>query len=464
MPYGSGSGGGGGGLSAIAANSLLGNNSGSSAVPTAEQYPVLGAGGYVVAANTGALQITGTVASYWQVTLQNLSNDAAASTDVVVTANDGDDSTHFADFGINGSAGGATPFIAGHEAYLYTTDDKLSIGALGAAAVIGFYTGTTPTLAGSIDVNQQWKFSGNGAASVSSVLFNGTAFTGGTGTTTFPKLFLQPTGTTAATTWSTAGTQIGINAANGFAGNFLDFHVTGAASVFKVDSTGQLSGSQATFGSGQVICGNLAASFRISSTYAGAASTSVIATTGTLLTGGTGTTNFPQYLAQTGAATAATTWSTAGTYVGLNANTGFTGNFVDYRINGAGTTYIVSYQGSFGGSTFYSNASSGKTLAYNGGVIGWTAGGDATLIADAGFSRLTANSVALGNGTAGDFSGALKLASVTATGAYISGAPSGGTAAAWKFGSLVTAAVVVDTTRYVQLDVGGTLYKMIVAS
>lgn len=47
---------------------------------------------------------------------------------------------------------------------------------------------------------------------------------------------------------------------------------------------------------------------------------------------------------------------------------------------------------------------------------------------------------------------------------FISGNPSGGTAAAWKFGSLVTAAVTADTTRYIQLDVAGTLYKLIIST
>lgn len=44
------------------------------------------------------------------------------------------------------------------------------------------------------------------------------------------------------------------------------------------------------------------------------------------------------------------------------------------------------------------------------------------------------------------------------------GAPSGGTAGAWKFGIRVAAASVLDTTQYIQLDVGGTLYKLAVAA
>lgn len=48
----------------------------------------------------------------------------------------------------------------------------------------------------------------------------------------------------------------------------------------------------------------------------------------------------------------------------------------------------------------------------------------------------------------------------TFTGAVVTGAPSGGTAAQWKLGSIVAAAVVFDATRYVELDVGGTLCKL----
>lgn len=44
------------------------------------------------------------------------------------------------------------------------------------------------------------------------------------------------------------------------------------------------------------------------------------------------------------------------------------------------------------------------------------------------------------------------------------GPPNGGTAAKWKGGVLVTAAVTPDTTRYIELDVAGTLYKVIVST
>ena len=54
--------------------------------------------------------------------------------------------------------------------------------------------------------------------------------------------------------------------------------------------------------------------------------------------------------------------------------------------------------------------------------------------------------------------GALTIADALTT-----GAPAGGTAGAWKFGVYVTGAAVLDAAHYVQLDVGGTLYKLALA-
>lgn len=49
---------------------------------------------------------------------------------------------------------------------------------------------------------------------------------------------------------------------------------------------------------------------------------------------------------------------------------------------------------------------------------------------------------------------------VTCTGDYVSSAPAGGTAAAWKLGVPVSAAVSLVPNQYIQLDVNGTLYKL----
>ena len=71
----------------------------------------------------------------------------------------------------------------------------------------------------------------SGAASTPSVSFLGSWFTGGTSTTTKPKLLIEPSGTTS-TGWSTSGTGLGINAASGFTGNLLDLQVNGASKFF----------------------------------------------------------------------------------------------------------------------------------------------------------------------------------------------------------------------------------------
>lgn len=90
-------------------------------------------------------------------------------------------------------------------------------------------------------------FAANGAASTPAISLTGTILTGGTGTTNFPHVFVQPTGATASTTWSTAGTLYGGNAETGFTGNFLDFRLAGAAR-FKVSSTGIVTASDGSAG------------------------------------------------------------------------------------------------------------------------------------------------------------------------------------------------------------------------
>lgn len=67
--------------------------------------------------------------------------------------------------------------------------------------------------------------------------------------------------------------------------------------------------------------------------YTPTASTPALMLTGALMTGGTGTTNFPNFLIQPTVATAATDWSTSGTAFGVNLNEA-AGNFVDLKYDG----------------------------------------------------------------------------------------------------------------------------------
>jgi hypothetical protein len=66
---------------------------------------------------------------------------------------------------------------------------------------------------------------------------------------------------------------------------------------------------------------------------AGAASTPSVSLTGAPYTGGSATTNFPLLYLNDGAAV--TTFATGGTEFGINAPSGFSGNFIDIRLNGS---------------------------------------------------------------------------------------------------------------------------------
>jgi hypothetical protein len=111
-----------------------------------------------------------------------------------------------------------------------------------------------------------------------------------------------------------------------------------------------------TFGAGSLANGNTWSAANIFS-VAGAASTPSVDLTGAPYTGGSATTNYPLLYLNDG--TAPTTWSGSGTEIGANAPTGFTGNFIDFHLNGGGSLFSV---GS-GGTTAIAG-----TLVPNGGT------------------------------------------------------------------------------------------------
>jgi hypothetical protein len=95
--------------------------------------------------STTWLQITGNTNNFYQLLVQNLNSGSSASADIVVGGNDMTSTTHYVNFGKNGSAGATTPFATADAAYFYTTDNELDLGAIGATGVINFAAGATPT-------------------------------------------------------------------------------------------------------------------------------------------------------------------------------------------------------------------------------------------------------------------------------------------------------------------------------
>ena len=99
-----------------------------------------------------AVSVLANTNNFSEVNVQNLNSGGSASSDFVVTADNGSASTHYVDLGINCSTGGAAPFSTANGAYLYTTDNQLDISAQGASGLINLSVGATPTIVAAFDV------------------------------------------------------------------------------------------------------------------------------------------------------------------------------------------------------------------------------------------------------------------------------------------------------------------------
>lgn len=267
------------------------------------------------------------------------------------------------------------------------------------------------TLTGTLSAGGAASFNANGTASVSSCTVTGTQFLG-TGTTSTPILYIN--NSSAPTSWNAianGGTCLGINAASGFLGNFLDLRKGGGSNLFYIDASGNVGATQGIF-AGQLSTGNnLISAGQVRTSYAGGASTYTLGTTGgpyAPASGGTGTNMFPQWYSTWGSATAQTSWNstatTGGTVNGILAPSTFTGMFADWRLGTSATA----------------------TPAFSVSAAG----------------------------------------AVTAGSTLSTAAPSGGVSAlaTWQLGSAVTTSgLVPSTTVYIEVNIGGTLRKLVTA-
>lgn len=87
------------------------------------------------------IDASGDANNYTQINIRNASTGANASGDVIVTADNGDDSTNYIDFGINNSLFSSPTWTinGANDGYLYTSDGNLSIGAAG-TKYVSFFT------------------------------------------------------------------------------------------------------------------------------------------------------------------------------------------------------------------------------------------------------------------------------------------------------------------------------------
>jgi hypothetical protein len=140
--------------------------------------------------------------------------------------------------------------------------------------------GTSPTVVSScIGTNNQ--FAGPftvpfaGAASQAGLTVSGAPYTGGTGTTNFPQLYVNTSGSTGPSTFSTSGTMFGINAPSGFSGNLVDTFVNGSGK-FTVQAAGGAIAQRLSVDKGTTL---VAGSFTLSASWGTIASTSITVST-----------------------------------------------------------------------------------------------------------------------------------------------------------------------------------------
>lgn len=124
-------------------------------------------------------QFTGNSATYLQVNLEN--QTSSGSGDFVVTADDGTDSNHFINLGLNGSTYSDTAYSStgAHDGYLYvsstgTNKGNLSIGTTNATGKVNFVVGgmETANIVGYVDVNGIWSPSINSVVSANAASAN----------------------------------------------------------------------------------------------------------------------------------------------------------------------------------------------------------------------------------------------------------------------------------------------------
>jgi hypothetical protein len=115
-------------------------------------YSILSATGYLAVGDhevpavgpSAIAQFAATTDTYLQVNLQNFSTGTSASSDYVATADNGDDSSYYVDFGINGSGYDNPDFsiVGANDGYLYVHGGNLALGTASSADIL-FHTGGT---------------------------------------------------------------------------------------------------------------------------------------------------------------------------------------------------------------------------------------------------------------------------------------------------------------------------------
>ena len=384
----------------------------------------------------------GSINSYVQIVLQNLSTGNAASSDFIVNNDQSTDATYYGSMGMNSSTfTGAGSLNLPNAVYFTSTTGDLILGSTtanilrfvynsgssdsmqitGTAVSVLYTTGSSSTTTGALTIGggvgiggSLWtaatnfsSISGVGFSNsvITSGVWSGTAVSatnGGTGQVSYAIGDILYASSTTALTRLAAGT----------AGSVLASGGAGAAPFWKVDATGsggapggsnyqlQYNNASAFGGASRLLFNALAAEeFLITSPY----QTTVNAS----LNIGLGTTSFD------GTSLGRFTGSSNGTVFAINQTSGFTGNFADFQLAGS-SKFTIGFDGKITVVGVYSlpttAGTAGSVLTSNGtgGQFYWSApgtgGGGAGTVASG-----TANQVAYYPATGASVTGAANL-------------------------------------------------------
>lgn len=161
--------------------------------------------------------VTSNVDSYSQINFHNASTLPNSSTDLVLTADNGSDSSNFIDLGINGSNYDVVGWTVNgaNDGYLYASDGNLSIGVAG-SKYVSFFTG------GTTDLNERLRITASGDVGIGS-------------TEPQAKLHVEGNVRVSGIVTATDGFTSGIGITNPVqitvSGNILTFNVVGVGST-----------------------------------------------------------------------------------------------------------------------------------------------------------------------------------------------------------------------------------------
>lgn len=265
-------------ITGVPANSLLGNNTGSTANAIS-----LTALPFVVTAATGGSGVNN--GSFTETRSGNVTYTGAFNPTFAIPSS----STW------SFPSGGGTILISGGALGTPSSGTLTNATGLPAAGVVG-----TAAVLGANTFTGAQTLTVNGALSAPGHTGTGTWITGGSATTTKPYWLIETTGASSAA-WNTNGTGFGVNAASGFTGMLADFQLNGVSKL-TISSGGNISSAGSLSASTDVTAGGgngfkFSSKSQIASSANGKLQFMTASASGfTSLTLGLETASFPQFL------------------------------------------------------------------------------------------------------------------------------------------------------------------------